>query len=86
MSQPTRADRRRDLRGGAAPPPRRDPMTFVYIGVGVAVALVIVIFGAMNWHQSQMSAAAYGDANPGTEPIRKTDRAGRWHDDRNAAL
>ena len=45
MSQPTRADRRRDQRGGAAPPPHRDPMTFVYIGVGIAVALVIVIFG-----------------------------------------
>lgn len=71
MSQPTRADRRRDLRGGAAPPPRRDPMTFVYIGVGVAVALVIVIFGAMNWHQNQMKVAATATPTPGPSPSGK---------------
>jgi hypothetical protein len=71
MSQPTRADRRRDLRGGAAPPPRRDPMTMVYVGVGVAVLVVILIFGFMNWQQNQARLAAYATPTPGASPASK---------------
>jgi hypothetical protein len=71
MSQPSRADRRRDQRGGAAPPPRRDPMTFVYIGVGVAVAVVILIFGGMNWQQNQVRTAAWATPTPGPSPSGK---------------
>jgi hypothetical protein len=71
MSQPTRADRRRDQSRGAAPPPRRDPMTFVYVGVGVAVLAVILIFGGMNWQQNQLRTAAFATPTPGPSPQGK---------------
>jgi len=68
MSQPTRADRRRQSRGGAAPPPRRDPMTIVYAAVGVAVVAVIAVFAVMNWQHRQAVVAAYATPTPGASP------------------
>lgn len=44
----SRAERRRNQRGGSGPPPRRDPMIPVYIGFGVLVVLVLVGFGIMS--------------------------------------
>ena len=40
MPQPSRAERRRQGRGGSAPPPRRDPMRPIYIGVGIAFVAI----------------------------------------------
>jgi len=80
MSQPTRADRRREQRGGAAPPPRSDPMTIVYAGVGVAVVVVIAVFGFMNWQANQKRAAAWATPTPGpsssAKPIALQDGPG----------
>ena len=47
MPQPSRAERRRQGRGGAAPPPRRDPMRPIYIGVGVAFVAIILAFAGL---------------------------------------
>ena len=44
MSQ-SRADRRRSTRGGAAPPPKRDPMMPIYIGFAVILVVIFAVFG-----------------------------------------
>ncbi len=78
MPQPSRTDRRRQVRGGpGAPPPRRDPMFFVYIGVGVLVVAIIGIFALMRVQQDQALKAAYATPSPGpnasVKPVALTD-------------
>ncbi len=77
MSQPSRAERRRQARGGAAPPPRRDPMRAVYIGIGIAIVALIVIFAGLNWWQNRKVQQAYATPTPGpnasAKPIQLTD-------------
>ena len=60
----SRSERRRQARGGATPPPRRDPMRIVYISAGVLIVLVIAIFGGMNWFQQRQVAQAYATPTP----------------------
>ncbi len=71
MPQHSRADRRRQVRGGAAPPPHRDPMRPVYIGVGVAIAVLIVVFVAFNWWQNRKVQQAYATPTPGPNASAK---------------
>ena len=77
MPQPSRAERRRQARGGAAPPPRRDPMRPIYIGVGIAVAALIAAFLIFNLWQKRTVAAAYATPTPGpnasSKPIQLVD-------------
>ncbi|HEY6327006.1 MAG TPA: hypothetical protein VIW73_10905 [Candidatus Cybelea sp.] len=77
MSQPSRAERRRQARGGAAPPPRRDPMRTVYIGIGIAVVALIVIFAGLKWWQDRKVQQAYATPTPGpsgsAKPIQLAD-------------
>lgn len=77
MPQPTRAERRRQGRGGAAPPPRRDPMRPVYIGVGIAIVALVLAFAGFNWWQKRTIAQAYATPTPGpnasAKPIQITD-------------
>ncbi len=69
--QQTRAERRRHARGGNAPPPRRDPMMPIYIGVAVLILLVIAIFGGMRFEQSLALKAAYATPSPGPNASQK---------------
>jgi hypothetical protein len=73
MSQPTRADRRRQARGSgpSAPKPHRDPMVPIYIGVGVLFLLIVAGFGIFRWQQNQQIAAAGATPSPGPSPIGK---------------
>jgi hypothetical protein len=77
MPQPSRAERRRLARGGAAPPPRRDPMRPVYIAVGVAIVVLIAVFLIYNWSQKRAVQQAYATPTPGpnasSKPIQLTD-------------
>jgi len=77
MSQPSRAERRRQGRGASAPPPRRDPMRPVYIGVGIAIVALIVFFLGYNWWQKRLVQQAYATptpaAGPTTKPIQISD-------------
>ncbi len=69
--QQTRAERRRHARGGSSPPPRRDPMMPIYIGVGVLILLVIAIFGGMRFEQSLALKAAQATPSPGPNASAK---------------
>jgi hypothetical protein len=71
MSQPSRAERRRQVRGGAAPPPRRDPMRAVYIGIGIAIVALIAIFAGLNWWQNRKVQLAYATPTPGPNASAK---------------
>jgi hypothetical protein len=77
MPQPTRADRRRQARGGAAPPRRRDPMRAVYIGAGIAIALLVIAFLLFNWQQNRAVQQAFATPSPGpnasAKPIQLAD-------------
>ncbi len=77
MSQPTRAERRRQDRGGAAPPPHRDPMRPVYIGVAVALGALILVFLGYNWFQNREVAQANATPTPGpnasAKPVQLAD-------------
>jgi len=77
MPEPSRAERRRQVRGGAAPPPRRDPMRPIYIGVGIVIAVLIVIFVGFNWWHNRTVQQAYATPTPGpsatSKPIQLTD-------------
>lgn len=77
MPQHTRAERRRQGRGSSAPPPRRDPMRPVYIGVGIAVVVIIAAFIGMNWWQQRRVTQAFATPTPGpnasTKPIQLAD-------------
>ncbi len=71
MPEPSRAERRRHARGGAAPPPRRDPMRAVYIGIGVAIVALIAIFAGLNWWQNRKVQQAYATPTPGPNASAK---------------
>lgn len=69
MSQP-RAERRRTTRGGNAPPPKRDPMTPIYLGLAIVIVLVFAGFGITNWVQNRSRAQelAFDYATPTPAP------------------
>lgn len=77
MSQ-SRAERRRNTRGGNAPPPKRDPMMPVYLGLAIVIVLVFAGFGITNFVQNRARAQALAFAtntptpgpNPTTKPIQ----------------
>jgi hypothetical protein len=77
MSQPSRADRRRNERGGAQPPRKRDPMTFVYGGLVVLVVLIFLGFWLFNLNQQHQYAAAVATPTPGpvasSKPVQLHD-------------
>src|SRR5690349_4514282 len=77
MSQPSRADRRRNERGGTQPPRKRDPMTFVYGGLVVLVVLVFLGFWLFNLNQQHQYAAAVATPTPGpvasSKPVQLHD-------------
>jgi hypothetical protein len=70
-SQHSRAERRRHARGGASPPPHRDPMMPIYIGVAVLILLIIAIFGGMRLQQTLALKAAYATPSPGPNASEK---------------
>ncbi len=71
----SRAERRRSTRGGNAPPPKRDPMVPIYIGLAAVVVLVFIIFGITNYVQNKARADAFAFAvstpSPGPSPTSK---------------
>ncbi|MBV8283290.1 MAG: hypothetical protein JO175_01510 [Candidatus Eremiobacteraeota bacterium] len=81
MSQPSRAERRRQTRGTMATPPPRDPMRPIYIGVGILLLLIVAIFGLMRWQQDNatqsMLKSDYATPSPGpnanAKPIKLAD-------------
>src|SRR5581483_832488 len=74
MSQ-SRAARRRNARGGNAPPPKRDPMMPIYLGLAVVVILIFAGFGITNFLQNKARSDAYAFATstptPGPSPTAK---------------
>jgi hypothetical protein len=74
MSQ-SRAERRRSARGGNAPPPKRDPMMPIYLGLAVVVILIFAGFGITNFLQNKARSDAYAFATntptPGPSPTAK---------------
>lgn len=48
----SRAERRRQQRGGSTPPGRRDPMVPIYIGLAVVIVLVLAGFGIVTYIQN----------------------------------
>ncbi len=74
MSQ-SRAERRRNARGGNAPPPKRDPMMPIYLGLAVIVILVFAGFGITNFVQNKQRSDAFAFATqtptPGPSPTAK---------------
>jgi hypothetical protein len=78
MSQPTRTERRRQTRGGDSPPPRRDPMRPVYIGVGAAIVLLLLAIAGFNLWQKRTIQQAYATPTPAAgaptaKPIQLTN-------------
>jgi hypothetical protein len=73
----TRADRRRNARGGASAPPPRDPMRPVYIGAVVVVAAIVIFFLVYNWQQNRALQQAVATPTPApsatSKPIQLTD-------------
>lgn len=69
MSQ-SRAERRRSSRGGNAPPPKRDPMVPIYIGLAIVVVLIFIGFGFSNFLQNRAhsEAVAFDYATPTPAP------------------
>lgn len=66
----SRAERRRTTRGGNAPPPKRDPMTPIYLGLAIVIVLVFAGFGITNWVQNRSRAQelAFDYATPSPAP------------------
>lgn len=60
----TRQQRRQSQRSGSAPPPKRDPMTFVYLGFAGVVALIVVVLLIVRWQQTREIQAAYATPTP----------------------
>lgn len=79
MSQ-SRAERRRNTRGGSAPPPKRDPMMPIYIGLAAVVILVFAGFGISNLIHSKAhnDALAFESSTPtpGPSPTTKPIQLG----------
>ncbi|MGA8574514.1 MAG: hypothetical protein WB609_02360 [Candidatus Cybelea sp.] len=77
MPQPTRPERRRQHRGGTAPPPRRDPMRPIYIGIGAAVVAIVLVFAGFNWVRDRAAQQAVATPTPGpnasAKPIQITN-------------
>lgn len=75
MPQSTRAERRRTNRTGSAPPPRRDPMMPIYIGLALVIVLIFIGLGVSNMfaNNSRKQAQAYdlSTPTPGPAPTRK---------------
>lgn len=69
MSQ-SRAERRRQNRGGNAPPPKRDPMTPIYIGLGVIIILIFAGFGISTWlsNRATSQSIAFDYSTPSPAP------------------
>ncbi len=69
MSQ-TRAERRRNERGGATPPRKRDPMIPIYVGLAVVVILIFAGFGISNWiaNSNREKAIAFDTQTPTPNP------------------
>src|SRR5438477_1202598 len=78
----SRAERRRHERGGSGPPPRRDPMTSIYIGLAVVIVLIFAGFGIMTYIQNSARNAqlSFVTSTPtpgpgaGSKPIQLHDR------------
>ncbi|HET9393573.1 MAG TPA: hypothetical protein VFO29_08680 [Candidatus Rubrimentiphilum sp.] len=64
----SRADRRRQERGGSGPPPRRDPMTSIYIGLGIVIVLIFAGFGIMAYVQNSARNAQLSFVNSTPTP------------------
>jgi hypothetical protein len=60
----SRSERRRQARGSSAPPPKRDPMTIVYVSAAVLIVAVILVFAIMNWMQQRAVTQAYATPTP----------------------
>jgi hypothetical protein len=77
MPQPSRAERRRQFRGGTVPPPPRDPMRAVYVGVGIVLIALVLAFVGFNWWQKRTVQQAYATPTPGpnasSKPIQISD-------------
>jgi|SRR5579872_6939074 len=78
MSAPnSRAARRQHARGGATPPPSRDPMQPIYVGVAVLLVAIIGAFGIMRWQQQRTIDAAVATPSPNpnftSKPIALVD-------------
>ena len=71
MPQPSRPERRRQQRDGAAPPPRRDPMRPVYIGIGIAIVALILALVGFNWWQNRTVQQANATPTPGPNASAK---------------
>jgi hypothetical protein len=73
----TRAERRRQARGGSAPPPHRDPMRPVYVAAGVIVAAVAIAFLLFNWQQKRLLERTLATPTPlasaTSQPIQLSD-------------
>src|SRR5438270_12589909 len=77
MSQPSRADRRRNERGGTPPPRKRDPMTMVFGALILLVALVFLGLWLFNLNQKHQYDVAVSTPTPGpiasSKPIQLHD-------------
>jgi hypothetical protein len=76
MRQPSRADRRRNSRGGdPTHPPKRDPMVTVYIIIGIVIVAVFAAFAlsrAYGDHRSSaITAVEFTTPSPGPKPTPK---------------
>ena len=69
MSQ-SRAERRRNVRGGNTPPPKRDPMVPIYLGLALIIVLVFLGFGITNFFQNRahQQALSFDYATPSPAP------------------
>jgi hypothetical protein len=66
----SRAERRRSTRGSSAPPPKRDPMMRIYVGLAVVVVLIFAGFGISNWltNRARAQAFAFDTSTPSPAP------------------
>jgi hypothetical protein len=67
----SRSDRRRQTRGSSTPPPKRDPMTVVYISAVVLVVAVIAVVAFMNWMQQRRISQAIATPTPAAAATSK---------------
>ena len=71
MSQ-SRAERRRSARGSNTPPPKRDPMMPIYLGLAIVIVLIFAGFGISNWLQNRSTSQqiAFDYATPSPAPTK----------------